>query len=683
MAISSLGIGSGLDIGSLVSQLVAAEGSNKQTRLDNKEIQLQAKLSAMGTVKSALSTFQSSYRNLKLASTYSKLSATSSNTDLFTATATGSNVDKSTRSIEVLQLSQAQKLATSGGNIADTAASIGTGTLTFDFGEYDYTVGPPYTYADEASRQKTVTITDGSLTGIRDAINDADIGVTASVLYDGSSYQLVMSTESGASNGMRISVSGDSDADDTDNAGLSMFAYDGTAVGASNMSETLQAKDAQVKIDGVSISSSTDTISDAIAGVTLNLKKAEINTVSTLSISGNTAGLSTAVESFVSSFNELAGTLKAFTYYDAETKQKGLFVGDSVLRNIENRLRNVMGNSVSTVTDPSVTYNSFAMVGITTKSDGSLEFDSSKFSSALSANLEEVRNLFAGGLAETSNSTVASNLNFGYVPTGINASSLSINITAAATHGTFTGAAFASAAPYTMDATDTLSLKVDGGAAITIDTVSGSLTETEVASQLQTNINAALQADGQSKSVVVSYDAGAGAFSIASNKWGSASSIEITDAQGDYSANLGFAVTAAQTGTDVAGTIGGEAATGSGRTLTGSGSLYDGLEVEYIGSTSTFSTNVKNIQGVLPDLDEVLDGFLESGGILSARNNSFNTQIKDIGEQRKTLLTRLSSLEQRYLIKFGAMDAIVAQMNATSDYLTNQLKNLPGTSRNK
>ncbi|MDH5545529.1 MAG: flagellar filament capping protein FliD [Gammaproteobacteria bacterium] len=668
MAISSLGVGSGLDIQGLVGQLVAAEGSAKQLRLDRKETQLQAKIGAMATVKSALSSFQSSYLSLKLASSYSKLNATSTNETLFTASAT-TKAAIGAHSIQVESLSQAQSLVAA--EVADTSAVVGTGTLTIDFGEL--TAGP--TYTPDASRQATINITDGTLNGIKDAINDADIGITASVIYNGSGYQLTLNSESGAANSMRIAVSGDSDGNDTDANGLSMLTYDPT--GTQHMTESLAAQDAVAIIDGVTVSSDTDTISGAIEGVTLNLKKAESGTVSTLRISASTATLATQVGSFVDAFNELSTLLKDLTYYDSESKESGMFIGDSVLRGIESRIRGVLNTSVSSFYDPSVTYNSFASVGITTNEDGTLSLDSSKLSTALSSDLDEVRNLFAGGLAGTKDGKLANNLEFGYTPPNISSEYIAIDITAAATHGAYTSGV-AAAGPYTMTASDILKLRVDGGLEITIDNIIGAgLSEADIATQLQTAINSALQASSQKSSVTVNFDAVSSQFSITSNEWGSTSSVEITDAQLQY-LNLGFAVSAIQSGTNVQGTIGGESATGSGRTLTGTGNLFKDMEVDYIGATATYSDRVKNITGVFSALDDLLDSYLDSDGIIASRSQIFNEQIDTINSDRSTLLTRLSDLEKRYLLKFSTMDALVAQLNTTGTYLENQLKNLPG-----
>ena len=179
-SISSLGIGSGLDIQSLVAGLIEAEGAAKSARLTRKEALYEAKLSALSAVKSALSDFQGTFSQLKLTSTFNTYTASSSSSSTFTATASN-GASEASYDIEVNQIAQSQKITSSA--IADKTTSIGTGTLVVKFGTYTYDgMGVETGFSEDTGNSNSGTeidITDGSMEGIRDAINHANIGVIA------------------------------------------------------------------------------------------------------------------------------------------------------------------------------------------------------------------------------------------------------------------------------------------------------------------------------------------------------------------------------------------------------------------------------------------------------------------------------------------------------------------------
>ena len=272
--LSSPGIGSGLDVNGIVSKLMAVE-SQPLNDLNTQEAAYQAKISAYGSVKSALSTFQTALSSLTDPTSFQSLSATVGATGVLAASAAAPAV-AGNYSIEVTQLAQAQKLASSG--FASTNTVVGTGTLTFDFGTFDGTTYTP----NGATGSQTVTIGSGqgTLAGIRDAVNAANIGVTATIVNDGSANgnRLVFtSTNSGASNSIRVSVA-DADGNNTDTSGLSQLAYNpSAAVGAGkNLVQNVAAQNALLNIDGIAVSKPTNTITDAIQGVTLNLQSTNV-----------------------------------------------------------------------------------------------------------------------------------------------------------------------------------------------------------------------------------------------------------------------------------------------------------------------------------------------------------------------------------------------------------------------
>ena len=223
--LSSPGIGSGLDVTGIVSQLMAVE-RRPLSALDSKEATQQTKLTAFGSLKGAVSSFQSSLAALASPEKFTGVAASITDTTLASVSATSKAVTGS-HSIEIQTLAQSQKLKSA--NFATTSTTIGSGTMTIQFGTYSggtFTLNP-----DKAAQSITISPNNSSLAGIRDAINLADAGVTASIVNDGSGNRLVIaSEETGLSNALKITTT-DADSNNTDNAGLSQLVYDASTGG--------------------------------------------------------------------------------------------------------------------------------------------------------------------------------------------------------------------------------------------------------------------------------------------------------------------------------------------------------------------------------------------------------------------------------------------------------------------
>ncbi len=183
---------------------------------------------------------------------------------------------------------------------------------------------------------------------MRDAINDANAGVTASIINDGSGNRLVIaSKDSGLANALKITVA-DDDLANADNAGLSQLVYDASSGGTTNLSQTVAAQNATAVIDGISISKASNTISDAIEGVTLTLLKANTPSATTLSVSRDTAGIQASVQTFVKAYNDLNKTITDLSKYDAATKQASMLTGEATVRSVQSQLRSVFNTSLIT-----------------------------------------------------------------------------------------------------------------------------------------------------------------------------------------------------------------------------------------------------------------------------------------------------------------------------------------------
>ena len=377
--LSAAGVGSGLDVKGLISQLMAVE-QKPLNLLAQQETGLQAKLTSLGTVKGAFASLQSAAQTLSSASP-AAFNAIASDPAILRATAGSDAIPGSSFSINVTQLAQAQKLVAQGKT--DPAASIGIGTSTtvsFTFGTITgtpsngtYPVAPATTFTENTGKT-TVSVTidssNNTLAGIRDAINASNAGVSASIIKDGSNtpYRLVLTPDdSGAANSLKIAVSGDSDV-------ATLLAYD--PEGTQNLTQSQVAQNAKLSVDGIEIQSSTNSVADAIQGVSLDLtKKTSADTPITLTVQRDTSGLSTALSAFVKAYNTADSTANGVISKGA------VLQGDWSVLTLQRRVRNMLG-SRQEVTGA---YSMLSQLGVSFQKDGTLVLDSSKLNAALSA----------------------------------------------------------------------------------------------------------------------------------------------------------------------------------------------------------------------------------------------------------------------------------------------------------
>ncbi len=656
-SISSPGLGSGIDVASLVNQLVAVEGQAPSQRLDTREAELQARLSAYGTLRSAFSGLEVSLASLKTSSTFQNKSGVSSDSEVLTVSAT-SAAEAATYDVTVTDLATQHRIATDTTLVEAQFTSltdvVGTGDLTFRFG-----TGPLGSFAPNPDKpSKTVEITDGSLTGIRDSINEAEIGVDASIVFNGSHYRLVLSSEdTGAANSLEISVT-DDDLNNTDTGGLSLLAYNATAA---HVVETEAAQDASLNINGIAITSASNKLTDTIDGLTIDLVKGG-GATSTITVSQDSGAISSNISNFVAKYNALIGTINDLSSFDPETNQSGILNGDAVLRGLDTQVRRI-------VSDPLTGTEGFtvlAEIGITRSADdGTLVLDNTKLDEAIEDDLEGVISLFAAF-----GKTPDSQINFSTSTSATQAGDYAINVTQLATQGQAVGSAAANLT-ITAGVNDTLSLSVDG-IATSVTLTAGNYTAATLAAELQSQLNGDEVFVDEGVATTVSQ--AAGVLTITSNRFGSASKVSITG--GNAATDLLGGSPTATDGVDVAGTIGGFEAVGSGQTLTGTNAV-DGLAIEVTGGVLGNRGDINFSRGYAEELENYIDGLLATGGIFDGVTDGINSQIEDINDDRETLALRLTSLEDRLRAQFTAMDILVSQLQNTSNFLTQQLASLP------
>lgn len=387
-SISTLGIGSGLDLSTLLTQTETAEkGALKP--ITTQQTAYTAKLSAYSTMKSALTTFQTANTKLNDATLFNATKTVSSTSAFSATTTTGAVAGKYT--IAVTQLATAQTLTSATQTSNSTALATADSTISIKLAGSDKAV------------DVKVSAANSSLTGIRDAINKADAGMTASIIKTGDgTYRLSLSSdETGTDNAATISVTGDS-------ALSSMLTYDGTNSG--NMTQSIAAQNAKLSVNNVAIENSSNTISDALEGITLNLT-AETTGTQTLTITKDTSSASSTIAAWATAYNNLQDSLNTLTKYTAvdagadPDASNGALIGDATLRTIQSQMKNLLTNASSTST-----FKSLSQIGITTDpTTGQLTTDQAALDAALAKDPDGIKAMVIGDGKTTGIATSISN----------------------------------------------------------------------------------------------------------------------------------------------------------------------------------------------------------------------------------------------------------------------------------
>jgi flagellar hook-associated protein 2 len=661
--IPATGIGSGLDVQGLVSKLMAVE-QQPITALDKKDGAVRVQISGFATYRGALASFQGSLVGLEDASAYTATSAAVGDASVAAASASD-GADPGTHTLEVTDLAASQRLKS--GTFKALTDTVGTGTITIKYGSYDDTSKTFTNNADRGSQNIVIDSAHSSLAGVRDAINAAKVGVTASVINDGSGFRLVVaSNDTGTKNGMSISVA-DDDGAPLDAAGLSQLAYDPTLAAGpgKNMIQVAPPVDAKFLLDGIEITKSSNTVTDALSGTTLTLLKKNAGSPTTLSVGQDTSKVQTAVNAFIKAYNDLNNTTTDLTKYDAASKTAGPLQGDASIRQLSGQIRTGLG---SILNDLPGGYKSLTQIGITVQRDGSLSLNAGKLHDALTADPKAVQALFATS-ATPDDSQVSYLRSSSTTPAG----SYELNVSQLATQGKVV--ASSPVAALTIDSSnDALTVSVKGittSVTLTHGTYAdaGALA-TEVQSQL--NGSAVLSSVGISASVAA--DSG-GALTLSAKAYGSASKVQLLG--GNAQANLFGATPTTTDGVDVAGVIGGIPGVGEGQTLTSP----TGLSLQVTGGATGDRGAVHFTRGIAVKLDNLIGDALGTKGLLAERNDTFNAEIKQNAVERDRITAELAVKQARYTAQFNTLDQLISTMNSTMSYLSQQLSSLNSSTK--
>lgn len=391
------GIGSGIDIDSIVASMVAAERAPKETQLATLEKKTTTQITAVGALKGAISDFQTALGALNKPELFQARSATSSKSDLVGVTAT-TTAGAGSYQLEVKSLASSSKVALAAiPNTAEAPARFTSGTFEVSLG----VPGIPPEPNTKESFSVTIDENNNTLAGVRDAINTAgrDMGVSATIVTDEYGSRLVLSSsKTGAGRDITVIATG---ADEPGLTGLSALNFDGTSGTGKDARVLTSAQSAELYVDGLKVISETNKVDGAIEGVTLDLKaKTVANEPLTIAVAEDKAGVKKQIQSFVDSYNKLIGVINAQTKVTSVGEGKapvtGALVGDATARTLLNTIRNELVNvqgdgALRALTD----------IGITTQKDGTLAIDSAKLDKAMASNFGELSGLFTGdkGLA--------------------------------------------------------------------------------------------------------------------------------------------------------------------------------------------------------------------------------------------------------------------------------------------
>lgn len=394
--ISSLGAGSGMDLNGILKSLMQVE-QQPLFQLASKEASAQAKISALGSLKSAIEAISGSAATLvptagKTAVDFFNGTKSSVTATEVASVSTTTSAVKGTYSLEVTRLAVAQRLATIDSRFTSTADTVleggfTTGSLKLEIGS---NTGGLFV-AKTGTTPITINIdsSNNSLTGLRDAINAAKAGVTAAIITGDTGPKLVLtSNEIGTASLMKLTDVG---------GGLAGFEYDPITSTGDFSEATAQggqsANSAELKINGITITSPTNAVSNPIDGVSLNLLKTNIGSPTTINVTKDST-LSTNLGAFVKFFNDAAKTLKELGLYGEGGKNNGPLLGNAALRNVQTRLRNLVFATPTSLSS-TAPYKTLSNIGVSFQKDGTLKLDTAKLQTAIDKDAEAVANLVA------------------------------------------------------------------------------------------------------------------------------------------------------------------------------------------------------------------------------------------------------------------------------------------------
>ncbi len=658
------GLATGIDSDAIVEELLKI----RKTRIDVLTAQKQGvanQQAAFKLIEADIIALQSQATSLarSLNNVFDSRKVSSSGEDAISASAT-SRAAPGVYQVKVMSLAAAHQVATQGYASAD--APITQGTLTLQSGS-------------AAGLTITVDSTNNTLQGLADHINGAGMGISASIVEDATNpaarFKLLLtSTRTGVANQITV----------TNNLGPSA---DGAVNPAFDFDNPVQAAaDAVVQLGtgagAITSSSATNTVSNLVTGVTLNLKQADPSRVYTISVTRDSQAATTAVQNFVDAYNSLMDEFATQFRYSSEKNEAGLLLGNSTASSLQQSVREAVLGSVAGVNSKA---NRLSAIGMTVANDGKLNFDPARLQRIYSGETTDVtpndiKRLFA---LDGTSSNGGIEYMLGSSKTGAPAGGIQVDITQAAERASISATNAIDASIIIDGTNDTLAARLDGRSATNISLTHGTYTRAELANLLETALNSHESLAGRVAKVGVSGDR----LTIESDAFGSVSEVSITG--GSAAATLGFTGSETAKGKDVAGRfiINGveEPATGSGRLLQGAAgnANTDGLQIRVTLTASQVQPGVDGTltmtRGLASRLDQTLGKMLDAvTGRIKIVNNGFDDKLKAlqtaIDRQNKFFDQQQKKLNDQFI----ALETTISALQTTATFLTAQLAGING-----
>ncbi len=658
MAVTIDGLVTGIDTQNIIDGLLKIQ-KQQVDRFTLRKNEIQTKQAAFKGVETRLLTLRSDIGALSRSQSnpFTRQTVTVSDETAVAASAT-ENAASGVYQFTVNSTARAHQVASQG--FADADSQITQGTIELRAGSGDV---------------KTITIdsNNNTLAGLAEAINSSGSGIAASVVKDASGgaspYRLLLSsTKTGVEN--EISLTNNLAADN--GAAVQPVIDFGTPVQA--------ASDAEITIGNgagaISVSSSTNRITGAFNGITIDLLQATAGEEVSLTVAKDTEGAVEAVEAFVTSFNDLVQYIDDQSRYIAASNQSGPLQGNRNAQSIQQKLRSAVLNSVPGVNG---SLNRLSSIGITVTDTGRLQFNSSKLTDALEGRTDNVSPLDVKRLFALDATTDSSGVNFvlGSSRTKASSTPYQVDISQAAEQASITAASALAETTVITSVNKELQIKLDGAEA-TVVLNEGTYTRQELADHLESVINNASDLPGRRVSVSLAVDS----LKITSDSYGRTSDILITG--GTALTDLGLSSGQSDVGQDVAGSfvVNGEteSAIGRGRLLSGDPENENTADLQLnilLGPGDVVAgpeATVSVTRGLGATLDQILGEFLTPAeGLVATADEEFSAQIdgiQDTIDRQQAVFDR----EQEQLLKqFSALEAAISQLQSTSSFVASQL----------
>ncbi len=635
-SVSISGLVSGINVQSLITTLSAAY-QQPITLLQGQEQSYQTTLSAWGSVQNSLSSLQSAVGSLQNVTSLNNRTVNLSNASAVSGTASA-NALLGSYSLSNIVLAQTQSVYSQDFTSA-TNTAVGTGTLQIQVGSGSIT-------------NISIGGANNTLNGIAAAINGSNSGVNAAVIYDGTGYRLTLTgNNTGAANAFTVNASGAT-------GSLTVLSYSTSTSGG--MSQSQAAQNASVSINGLAITSATNTVSGAIPGVSLNLLQASGS--STLTVANDSSAFVTSVQSFVTAFNSTMSTLNQLTAFNGgagtsgSTGQSGPLIGNAGIQTLRTQLLNLIsGQGIGTT--PGSSYTSLGAVGLSLAQNGTLVLNSGTLNQALSSNYNAVAGLF-GQVGS------ATNANVQYMGAGNNTQpgTYAVNVTTPAAQASVTAAN--TIASGGLSSAETLVIG-SGATSISVQLASGATISAIVAT-----INATLSQQGLSNIAAINNN---GSLQFQSSGYGSAQNFTVVSTQAASSGSTGIGNTLhTGKGTDVVGSINGQTGSGAGQQLTATGpGAALGLQLNVTGQGTGSLGTVTVSQGIYQQMNAILKQALNTqSGFVSAATSGLNSTITSINQQITQLQSSAAAQTALLQQQFNAMQTQVAQLQSVGQYLS-------------